>query len=174
MIHRPVPSVVVRAVVPTPPTAAFSIGTWLLLLVVTVVVAAAVAFGVLMLTPVGPGEPGTDREPAQPRAGGGAFSNSLRRNDELAVMNTRARMQAIVGAMEAYRERNRGGRYPDADPDGDYSTAVLVEELERLDLHRFAADELGPHPYDRLRRVMLDGWGRPLRYRPFAGIANKS
>ena len=83
---------------------------------------------------------------------------------------TSALMNAIVGPMNEFKDRNRN-RYPDAD--ANELTSVLVERLETLQLHKFNDDDVMVNP-NGAGNVMRDGWGEPIHYKPFSGVANKA
>ncbi|MGE3852101.1 MAG: prepilin-type N-terminal cleavage/methylation domain-containing protein [Planctomycetota bacterium] len=84
---------------------------------------------------------------------------------------TRALFDAIIGPMDQYKDRQRGGTYPAGD--NNQLTATLVSELEKLELHKFNDEELMDNP-NGPGKVLRDGWGEAIFYKPFAGIANKS
>ncbi|MGE3852100.1 MAG: prepilin-type N-terminal cleavage/methylation domain-containing protein [Planctomycetota bacterium] len=89
-------------------------------------------------------------------------------SETMRTLQTSALIDAIVGPMQAYADRH-GDRYPAADPDG--LTGTLVAELERLDLHSFSRDQITQVDG---RDVLVDGWGEPMHYRPFAYAADRA
>ena len=148
------------------PQRSIGLGSWLLILLLTVVVAALVAGGVLFVIL----QPDSPMLPPLPEAS--EHAEPPRMDSEVAVALTRLRMSFVVGPLDMYSERNRG-RYPQADPDGGWSTRYMIEGLVQIEVLSATDEWIGPDPQNPAVQVMLDGWGRPFRYHPFAGIANK-
>jgi hypothetical protein len=87
-------------------------------------------------------------------------------SDNEAIIRTNVLFRSLVDGIEAYRERT--GNYPAQDADD--LTVGLLAQVRADAWFTLDPGETGPHPELESLELFVDGWGRPIRYRVWAGM----
>ena len=91
-------------------------------------------------------------------------------NDRTKKLSTQTTFKSMAQPIREYAKKHELGRLPEAGAEQDGNgTSILVKELQSKGFFQFSESNLTDEkPYQ-----LVDGWGNPMRYRPWRGKKDK-
>jgi len=91
-------------------------------------------------------------------------------HDNLKRLVTNTTIKSMEQPLREYAKKHELGRFPEASTEQEGNgTTLLVEELREQGFFQFSDSNLtNKKPYQ-----LVDGWGNPMRYRPWRGKKDK-